>query len=155
MVKTTCIGAYPKPDYVDLPDWFNHPDGPDAMDPTERWSDAMNALGNDAQSIISRGVQEVIADQIEAGIDIPTDGEVPRENYIHYHCRHIEGIDFRVLTEVSLRNGAYSARLPTVIGPGIVILTGLSVQAWARFQSRTRNIFRALTGPLTVGNRAL
>ena len=105
MVKTTCIGAYPKPDYVDLPDWFNHPDGPDATDPTERWSGAMNALGDDAESIISRGVQEVIADQVEAGIDIPTDGEVPRENYIHYHCRHIKGIDFGVLTEVSLRNG--------------------------------------------------
>ena len=26
---TTCIGAYPKPDFVKLPDWFNHPDGPD------------------------------------------------------------------------------------------------------------------------------
>ena len=77
MVKTTCIGAYPKPDFVDLPDWFNHSDGPDAADPTEHWLDAMNTLGTDAQRIISKGVQEVIADQVEAGIDIPTDGEVP------------------------------------------------------------------------------
>ena len=150
MVKTTCIGAYPKPDYVDLPDWFNHPDGPDAADPTERWPDAMNALGNDAQSIISRGVQEVIADQIEAGIDIPTDGEVPRENYIHYHCRHIEGIDFGVLTEVSLRNDAYSARLPTVNGPvssGNIFL----VQDWKRAQACTdRPVKITIPGPMTI-----
>ena len=150
MVKTTCIGAYPKPDYVDLPDWFNHPDGPDAADPTERWPDAMNALGNDAQSIISRGVQEVIADQIEAGIDIPTDGEVPRENYIHYHCRHIEGIDFGVLTEVSLRNGAYSARLPTVNGP-VSARDIFLVQDWKRAQACTdRPIKITIPGPMTI-----
>ena len=68
MVKTTCIGAYPKPDYVDLPDWFNHPDGPDAADPTERWSDAMNALGNDAKSIISRGTR---TNYITTGVGLP------------------------------------------------------------------------------------
>ena len=150
MVKTTCIGAYPKPDYVDLPDWFNHPDGPDAMDPTERWSDAMNTLGNDAQSIISRGVQEFIADQVEAGIDIPTDGEVPRENYIHYHCRYIEGIDFGVLTEVSLRNGAYSARLPTVNGP-VSARNIFLVRDWKRAQACTdRPVKITIPGPMTI-----
>jgi len=98
----------------------------------------MNALGNDAQSIISRGVQEVIADQIEAGIDIPTDGEVPRENYIHYHCRHIEGIDFGVLTEVSLRNDAYSARLPTSMDRSVQ-----GIYFWCRTGSAPRLV---LTG---------
>ncbi len=33
---TTCIGAYPKPDYVKLPDWFNHPAGPDTADPVKQ-----------------------------------------------------------------------------------------------------------------------
>jgi hypothetical protein len=40
-IKTTCIGAYPKPDFVKLPDWFNHPDGPDTADPTALWERAM------------------------------------------------------------------------------------------------------------------
>ena len=43
-------------------------------------------VGNDFQSA------QVINDQVAAGIDIPTDGEVRRENYIHYHCRNLEGI---------------------------------------------------------------
>ena len=51
----------------------------------------MAALGADAEATLSRGVAEVLGDQEQVGIDIPTDGEVPRENYIHYHCRHLEG----------------------------------------------------------------
>ena len=54
----------------------------------------MAAMGDNAEDIISKGVAEVLADQERAGIDIPTDGEVPRENYIHYHCRHLEGNRF-------------------------------------------------------------
>ena len=28
-LTTTTIGAYPKPDYVQIPDWFRAPAGPD------------------------------------------------------------------------------------------------------------------------------
>jgi len=34
-----------------------------------------------------------------------------RENYIHYHCQHLDGFDFEHLTEAELRGGAYRARL--------------------------------------------
>ena len=102
---TTCIGAYPKPDFVKLPDWFNHPDGPDTADPTALWEKAMAELGPDAPDIIARGVAQAIDDQIECGIDIPTDGEISRENYIHYHCRHLLGFDFVHLTRKEERGG--------------------------------------------------
>ena len=46
---------------------------------------------------IRRAAEEVIGLQVDAGVDVPTDGEVRRENYIHYHCRHITGFDFRDL----------------------------------------------------------
>ena len=52
----------------------------------------------------------------KAGVDIVTDGEVRRENYIHDHCRHLDGMDFAVLTEKHVR-GVYSARLPTITAP--------------------------------------
>jgi 5-methyltetrahydropteroyltriglutamate--homocysteine methyltransferase len=54
---------------------------------------------------------------VNVGIDIPTDGEIRRENYIHYHCRHIDGIDFSNLTPKTSRQGAWVANLPTVTGP--------------------------------------
>ena len=55
---TTCIGAYPKPDYVKLPDWFNAAEGCDTADPTGSWEQAMADLGPDAPAIIARGVAE-------------------------------------------------------------------------------------------------
>jgi len=36
----------------------------------------------------------VIADQVSCGIDVPTDGEVRCENYVHYQYRHFEGFNF-------------------------------------------------------------
>ena len=116
-LRTTAIGAWPKPAYVRLPDWFTHPEGPDAADPTAGWADAMEAMGDDADAIIARGVGEAIDDQIGAGIDIPTDGEIARENYIHYHCRHLDGVSFDRLEEKSLRNDTYRAFLPAIVGP--------------------------------------
>ena len=47
---TTAVGAYPKPDYVRLPDWFSHPEGTDSSHPTGEWADAMAALGADAEA---------------------------------------------------------------------------------------------------------
>ena len=101
-ILTTTIGAYPKPDYVRLPDWFTVEDGPDTATPTAGWEAALAAMGDDADDILTRGTVEAVHDQVEAGIDIPTDGEIRRENYIHYHCRHLQGFDFQGVTEKSL-----------------------------------------------------
>ena len=61
-LATTTIGARPKPEYVRLPDWFTHPEGPDAADPTREWAEAMEALGEDAEVVIARGVAEAVED---------------------------------------------------------------------------------------------
>jgi 5-methyltetrahydropteroyltriglutamate--homocysteine methyltransferase len=149
-IKTTCIGAYPKPDYVKLPDWFNNPDGPDNSDPTALWEKAMADLGADAESVISRGVTEAIADQISCGIDIPTDGEIPRENYIHYHCRHLLGFDFTHLSVKKVRGGTYQARLPTIVGP-VSIRDQFLVKDWQRAQaSSDRPVKITMPGPMTI-----
>ena len=113
-ITTTTIGAYPKPDFIDVPDWFHNPD---TANPTAGWAAAVAAMGDEAEALFARGTRAVIDDQVHCGIDIPTDGEIRRENYIHYHCRHLNGIDFERLTTTSLRQGAYSARLPTITGP--------------------------------------
>jgi len=150
---TTTIGAYPKPDFVDLPDWFDTGSGgPDNRDPTASWAAALRAMGSNANDIIARGVQQAVEDQVEAGIDIPTDGEISRENYIHYHCRHLQGIDFSTLTKKVLRNGAYVAKLPTITGP---------IRPRGHFLARDFEIAQAATdrpvkitmpGPMTIGD---
>ena len=113
-IKTTGIGAYPKPDYISTGNWQET----DAQD--QQSSRSFTYTNDDAGrvpvALLDRATAEAINDQISCGVDIPTDGEQRRENYIHYHCRHLNGIDFDTLTEKVHRNGAAIANLPTVNG---------------------------------------
>ncbi len=149
-ITTTCIGAYPKPDYVKLPDWFTAPAHPDAGSAIKQWADALADLGPDTEALLDRAVQEVITDQVQAGIDIPTDGEIPRENYVHYHCRHLDGIDFSLLDHRIMRNGSYEADLPTITGP-IRAQKPFLVKDWQRAQNHTSNPVKiTIPGPMTI-----
>ena len=148
---TTTLGAYPKPDYVPVPDWFRIPNGPDSPVPTVAHTALIDDAGAELEAAFVRGTEQVVREQVAAGIDIPTDGEIRRENYIHYHCRHLKGIDFRNLTERTVR-GVYTAHLPTVTGP---------IGGAGHFLARDWRIAQALTdrpvkitvpGPMTVSD---
>ena len=147
---TTTIGAYPKPDYVTIPDWFT--DRTDKMrNPTRDYVEALRALGDQGEAVFVGATREVVLDQVNAGIDIPTDGEVRRENYIHYHCRHLDGIDFDKLTTVDIRNGAYAdARLPTITA-AVRARESFLTHDWRIAQSFTdRSIKITMPGPMTI-----
>jgi 5-methyltetrahydropteroyltriglutamate--homocysteine methyltransferase len=150
-LTTTTIGAYPKPDYIQVPDWFNIPSGPDTAEPTFGWAQALETMGDDAEAIFARGVKEVIEDQVGAGIDIPTDGEVRRENYIHYHCRHLAGFDFENLTKKKVRE-VYSAKLPTIRGP-VRAQASFLPHDWQVAQSYTdKPVKITIPGPMTIAD---
>ncbi len=116
-IKTTCIGAFPKPDCLPEFDWFQADGGPDTAHPTARYAAAIKEMGAAAEDRFIEAARRVIDDQVSAGIDIVTDGEVRRENYIYYHCRQLAGFDFENLTEHEVRGGNYMAWLPTIRGP--------------------------------------
>ena len=107
-MRTTTIGAFPKPPYVPISDWFVKTGG----DLTSACRGELERAGDGAGDLFDRATADVVLAQVAAGIDIPTDGEVRRENYIHYQCRHIGGIDFDRLTAVRMR-GTTDALLPT------------------------------------------
>ncbi len=149
-LRTTCIGAYPKPDYVPIRDWFQV--GHDASDYNDtvlrQWTEAP-----EIQEALDRATAQVVADQIECGIDIPTDGEVRRENYVHYQCRHLDGFDFVNLTKRVLRNGAYTAELPTISGPVRARGESVLVRDWQVAQAAAdRPVKITLPGPLTISD---
>ena len=149
---TTTIGAYPKPDYIAIPDWFRADAGPDTSDPTRGYDRALAEMGDDAEALFARGIGEVIGDQIDAGIDIPTDGEVRRENYIHYHCRHLEGFDFDVLTPKQVRGGTYTADLPSIVGP-VVVRDHFLPHDYRVAQACTdRPVKITMPGPMTIAD---
>ena len=151
-IGTTCIGAFPKPDYVPVRDWFQV--GHDAGDYTERVLRAWEAAQTpEARALMDRATEAVIADQIACGIDVPTDGEVRRENYVHYQCRHFEGFDFEGLTRRVLRNGAYTSDLPTIRGRVQARGEGALVRDWRVAENAAgRPVKMTLPGPMTISD---
>lgn len=117
-IRTTCIGAYPKPDDLPIRDWFQIDQGltSDSSVITRGYTEAMSTADAETEALFEMATRTAVEDQIGCGIDIPTDGEQRRENYIHYHCRHLQGFDFENLSKAVLRDGAYSAELPTITG---------------------------------------
>ena len=147
---TTVIGAYPKPDYLKITDWFNAKGGTDTATPTKFYEDEIKKLGADAESIFEKAAKEVIRDQLDCGIDIITDGEIKRENYIHYHCRHLNGVDFNKLTEKVARTGNYKCWLPTITNK-ISATDPFLVDEWKSNQSLSNKPVKvAIPGPMTI-----
>ena len=72
------MGHIQNPDYLKLPDWFKST--------TEHNTDLANnffSQDEDALEIIfNKATDEIIREQTEIGIDVITDGEARRENYI-------------------------------------------------------------------------
>ena len=148
-IQTTTIGAYPKPNYVPTPDWFRK-GGTGNEAPTKAFNDYLENLPHDIDEIHDRATYEVIQDQINVGIDIPTDGEIRRENYIHYQCRNFDGFDFANLTKISLRNGAWMAEVPTIVGP-IHARDPILPRDYTAAQTATeRPVKITLPGPMTI-----
>ncbi len=115
-LATTTIGAYPKPDWLPITDWFKKEAGVTVAggEVTHRMTRALKEPDAETEQAAVKATRQAVMDQVEAGIAIPTDGEQRRENYIHYHCRRLEGFDFENLTRRALRGGAYEADLPTI-----------------------------------------
>ena len=119
-IPTTTIGSFPKPKYLPVRDWFDSArdeGGMNSPKTTKQYTEARKRLDEEAESLFERAAKEIIDIQLEAGVTIPTDGEVRRENYIHYHCRHLTGFDFENLEHRVLRDGAYETELPAIRGP--------------------------------------
>lgn len=148
---TTTIGAYPKPEDVPIQDWFRKEGSTDTPEPTAGYAETMWRHAATIEATLDRATVAVVREQVELGIDIPTDGEIRRENYIHYHCRHLRGIDFETLTEKEMR-GHYQALLPTIVGP-IVAGPPFLARDWQVAQSATRRPVKiTVPGPLTIGD---
>jgi 5-methyltetrahydropteroyltriglutamate--homocysteine methyltransferase len=147
-VLTTTIGAYPKPDSVAIETWF----GARTRRPSEGYDAALEVMGEEAEGLLDQAVREVVREQVEAGVDIPTDGEVRRDNYVHYHCRHLSGIDFERLTETAARGGAWRTALPTIVG-AIAPKEHFLPRDWHVAQGATaRPVKISIPGPLTMAD---
>lgn len=154
-LTTTVIGSYPKPEYLKVPNWFETGTAAHSGDATTAYTSFLREQSDDElvklEEDMMRATADVIKEQSCCGIDVVSDGEVRRENYIHYLCRFIEGIDFNQLTESSCRNGAYTATLPTVRGPVSWRGPLSCADEWRKAQSCSKTAVKyTLPGPMTI-----
>jgi len=148
-IQTTTIGAYPKPDYVPIPDWFQE-ESTVANDPTRALDECIECHDPQVEELLDRATREVVSEQDQLGIDVPTDGEIRRENYIHYHCRNLAGIDFAGLTQKTMRDGQWTVAVPTIAAP-IKAKGEFLVRDWQVAQAATKKPVKiTLPGPLTI-----
>ena len=144
-LPTTCIGAYPKPPYVPRMAWFHSASHNGEADP-----EVMSL--EERRAVLDRATREVVAEQDAIGIDIPTDGEIRRANYIHYHCDHLDGFERDTLTECTMRNGAWTAEVPTFTGK-VAAREPFLVRDWEVAQAATeRPVKITVPGPLTIAD---
>ena len=77
-ILTTCIGAYPKPGYISGSHW-SEADPSDNDDSEARGFSYVNSQPDtDTVEFLDRATRDAIEDQLECGIDVPTDGEQRR-----------------------------------------------------------------------------
>ena len=151
-MKTTMIGAYPKPPYLDIPDWFQKGKHANIVEETTR------ILGTTETTIsedtVNKAIEEVILEQKEFGISVVTDGELRRENYIYALCRCLQGIDFEHLTEKEVRTGAYTRQCPTIISKILARPNIFQSDEWERSNKIAKKhevtLKFTLPGPMTV-----
>lgn len=145
----TTVGSYPKQEYIPTQDWFRVKD-PSPPYHNQAYHTYTEPQGDDLEELFARGTYEAVLDQVNAGIDIPTDGEIRRENYVHYHCRHLDGIDFARLTRKVMRSGTWTSDVPTFTGP-VKPRSHFLHRDWRVAQSVTdRPVKITIPGPLTI-----
>ena len=151
-LRTTTIGAYPKPKGSPVPNWPDLGEMRRAA-PTRAYDAYLAAaLSPSAMRALDRMTAQVVREQVDLGIDVPTDGEIRREHYVYYHCRHVSGVSFTQLTTKTMRGGGWRAEVPTVIAP-LEARAPFLVRDWQMAQAATRNDVKiTIPGALTVAD---
>ena len=134
LLQTTIAGSLPKPAWLAQPKALWAP-----------WRLEGDALAEG----IEDAVRLAVRDQVEAGIDIVTDGEQTRRHFVTTFLEALDGVDFEHRKTVRIRN-RYDADVPVVVGP-VARRHPVFVDA-ARFlrEATERRVKVTLPGPMTM-----
>ena len=142
---TAVVGSWPKPDWLssrihDISGW--------TVDREWKFQAEELKVKQD------EATEWAIRQQEATGVDIVSDGEQHRDNYIYYICRRLAGFDFEDRARIVSRSGAWTWTAPRIVGP--VVSTRASLVDDFRF---TRNLTRrqikvTIPGPMTISDSA-
>ncbi|WP_413498432.1 methionine synthase [Buttiauxella gaviniae] len=134
LLPTSTAGSLPKPSWLAQPETLWSP-----------WKLQGEELIDGKQDAL----RLCLEDQLQAGIDIVSDGEQTRQHFVTTFIEHLSGVDFEKRETVRIRN-RYNASVPTVVGP-VSRQKPVFVDD-ARFlrQQTKQPIKWALPGPMTM-----
>ena len=140
MLRTMIVGSLPRPTWL----------FPENLVSSLSWqlTDAALREGQDD------AVRLAVADQVEAGLDILTDGEQRRRHYIWGFSEKLSGIDFEHMVKRLTRGGRYGIEIDVAQVTGPVRRPGPVFVEALRFlkQRTTQPVKVTLPGPMTTAD---
>ena len=131
-LTTTVIGSWPKPPWLSSGD---HDVSGWATDREWRFQ------GEELKRKQDDATEWALLEQEGTGVDIVSDGEIRRDNYVYYYCRHLHGFDFGHRARIAGRSGAWDWFAPVITGP--VAMREVSLAADYRFaRKRTKRLIK-------------
>ena len=114
IISTTLVGSYPQPDWLVDKDALLA-SGPPRVRMRDVWRvpETLLAEAQDDATLVA------LHDQVRAGIDIVSDGEIRRESYFNRFANALDGIDLDNPGTVPGRTGKPTL-VPRVVGPSFV-----------------------------------
>ncbi len=109
-ILSAIVGSYPKPSYL------YETSARELIDSTGFLFDERHRELGDKKfyTLLDRAALAAIQDQNQAGIDIVTDGEERRGQYVMHVLKGLQGINFDALEKISYRGGIYERQVPTI-----------------------------------------
>lgn len=100
LLPTSTAGSLPKPSWL--------------SEPEKLWS-PWKLEGEELALAKQDALRVSLGEQLEAGIDIVSDGEQTRQHFVTTFIEHLAGVDFEKRETVKIRD-RYDASVPTVVG---------------------------------------
>lgn len=134
LLPTSTAGSLPKPSWLAEPEQLWSP-----------WKLEGEQLLEAKRDALSLSLHE----QLQAGIDIVSDGEQTRLHFVTTFIEHLEGVDFEKRETVRIRN-RYDASVPSVVG-AVARKKPVFVDDAKFLRSQTKQPIKwALPGPMTM-----
>ncbi|MCU1393220.1 MAG: 5-methyltetrahydropteroyltriglutamate--homocysteine methyltransferase [Ilumatobacteraceae bacterium] len=148
LIPTTVIGSYPQPSWL-----VDRSLLVEKGVPRTSAADVWRIAPEDLDDALDAATLMAIRDQVLAGIDIVTDGEIRRESYFNHFANSLDGVDRDRIGEGTNRVGGTST-VPLVSGP-IRRTAPVELDAATFLRSATdRHTKVTVPGPFTLSQLA-
>jgi 5-methyltetrahydropteroyltriglutamate--homocysteine methyltransferase len=134
LLPPSTAGSLPKPSWL--------------AEPEKLWS-PWKLQGDELIEAKQDALRLALDDQLQAGIEIVSDGEQTRQHFVTTFIEHLDGVDFEKRETVRIRN-RYDASVPTVVG-AVSRQRPVFVDDAKFLRQHTKNPIKwALPGPMTM-----